>query len=1385
MKAGGTEGAAALDKLAASALNLKNNVDPTERGINNLAAKIKSLSPEAATDKLNKLALAVEKAGGASVKGAAQIEFLQKRIEKLSSAGGAVPASLQGIAKSASGLSDAMAQLSSRASGLGGVETGLVRAGSAALGLSAGMAAGVTAGIALGAVSIKVASDFETAFARVKRVVTPNVASIGELRDGLIEMSTKIPVAATELASIASMGAQMGITGTANLLKFTEVVARLGPTADMSGEQAAIALAKIANVSGIPTSKIENLASATLAVSTRFNATTEEVLRMTQSMQGLASIAGLSAQEMLGLSAVMASGGLRMESGATAMGRMARDISNAVNMGGKKLQEFAFVSNMTAEEFQKSWREDKATTLYRFFKGLADQGDGASRSLQELGLQGVRVAATAGVLAKSYEDVQKAIKIANDGFEQNTELTRMSNEMFGTFESSLTRLKESFKAIGIAIGTGPMHEMQGFVDQLTTTLNAIRHFYADLPEWAKKLLDGSLNPVNLSVQAGKNILAGASNFIGKNLLGSGADLDEEMAKLRAYYAARDMAKASTGSTFNTPDSHVGLWPGASTTFGGSTQTPPMSEEEKKALEDYTRRKIQLEKEYSISLGKTEVGLEAVKAAINAKAVADKAVIATDEKLDDVQKKSLQSIVEKTRVQDIANAADAEQQKIAKEQAVQDAKAASLKEKLTKQVEQLHLSQLKGIAKEEEAHKFRIRDMQAELDLLKLSDPVKAASMQAMITQLKEEGDAKIQNMKDTAAATFELHRLEKQYDADVAAAERMEAQQQRLGGALAEFSKELTALNGLLEAFGMSGDAAFGKVVGSIAQGADTMSRSIQQGYLSYSDMLNTASSMVKSKDALGSAIQGGMIGSMFGPMGAAVGAGAGIVLGTVGSMFKSRGQKVMEDIGLNWGTKVSDATVKAIEETMDKQHVSKAMAELLNVSKIIEDSGSDPARYANKIGDLMNAVKLHSVDAKSGVAELGTAFDKLKVAAEGGSVASEKAMIQMIRRARELGLEIPEMQAAIKGFVSDAVTNLKDIFAGQGSSVGKNGEMNPLVSAEQSNANQLIFGAVFEADAALNGIVQAAEDTKDAFEALNAGLAKGTALTGGAAQAALINEALKNPMFKGAALSSTAAGKTLGALEKADMVSQSTLDAFGITLKSNMAQALKGTEGLNLSEDQQRKLAEEANLPLLTQMQHAEALGLTLSPESREMLAQAQKDGVLPALSLQEQQLGVLKQIATNTGKSWDGDKNGNSTGGSTGINVNAGFIPPIGDHSGDRYKHYARGGIVPFTPGGGRHVIAGENEDELIIPRSRLGSFSPFAVPGFGGLNSSGVPGGGSNRSSTYEVRVSFGDIRLDVPSNLDAGAVGEKLADALLAGTANKLRGVLIDLQTPGAI
>ena len=122
-------------------------------------------------------------------------------------------------------------------------------------------------GIATGYAAITTASNIVSTTANIEEgfigvAKTTGLAgeAFDEFKDSILELSTEMAGISVEgLQQIAEIGGQMGIEGADNILTFTEQVGKMSVALDLSAEEVASSMAKIALSTGTPITEIESL----------------------------------------------------------------------------------------------------------------------------------------------------------------------------------------------------------------------------------------------------------------------------------------------------------------------------------------------------------------------------------------------------------------------------------------------------------------------------------------------------------------------------------------------------------------------------------------------------------------------------------------------------------------------------------------------------------------------------------------------------------------------------------------------------------------------------------------------------------------------------------------------------------------------------------------------------------------------------------------------------------------------------------------------------------------------------------------------------------------------------------------------------------------------
>src|SRR5690606_32419094 len=107
--------------------------------------------------------------------------------------------------------------------------------------------------------------EFEQAMAGVAKTVDISEAELQRMGDAFQDLSERIPASAVELGRVAELAGQLGIQ-TQNIESFTRVMVDLGNSTNLSAEDAATALARLANVMQTPQTAFDRLGSTIVAL---------------------------------------------------------------------------------------------------------------------------------------------------------------------------------------------------------------------------------------------------------------------------------------------------------------------------------------------------------------------------------------------------------------------------------------------------------------------------------------------------------------------------------------------------------------------------------------------------------------------------------------------------------------------------------------------------------------------------------------------------------------------------------------------------------------------------------------------------------------------------------------------------------------------------------------------------------------------------------------------------------------------------------------------------------------------------------------------------------------------------------------------------------------
>lgn len=149
------------------------------------------------------------------------------------------------------------------------------------------------------AAPVRAAMRFESAMVDVRKVVDfPTPEAFDDFRDGLIDLSRKMPVSVNGLAAIAAAAGQAGIAGD-DLNRFTETAARIGVAFDISADRAGEAMAKLMTGLGFGIDEVTLLSDAMNHLSDAQASSAAEILEVVRRVVPRAGSLGSPRQKWL------------------------------------------------------------------------------------------------------------------------------------------------------------------------------------------------------------------------------------------------------------------------------------------------------------------------------------------------------------------------------------------------------------------------------------------------------------------------------------------------------------------------------------------------------------------------------------------------------------------------------------------------------------------------------------------------------------------------------------------------------------------------------------------------------------------------------------------------------------------------------------------------------------------------------------------------------------------------------------------------------------------------------------------------------------------------------------------------------------------------------
>ena len=319
------------------------------------------------------------------------------------------------------------------------------------------------------AAATKTAIEFEDAWTGVTKTVDGTPQQLSKIDDGLKNLAQTPSSTYQDIAHYAELAGQMGIP-TDSIVGFTKTITQLGDTTNLVGEEAAQSIAKFSNVMVSQSKKTNTyysrLGSTIVDLGNKFSTTEADIMDMATRLGVAGKMVGFNSNQVLGLSTALSSLGIEAAAGGGSVSKMLKTIDIAVSTGNDSLSDFAEVSGMTSQQFQKAWGEDAAGTFLKFVEGIGKSSD-ITKTLNDLGITEIRQSQAMGALAQSSDVLANALNVSKNAWNDNSAMANEAEKRYATLKSQLSQTWEAVKQAGNELG-------QAFTPTLTDLLKIVK-----------------------------------------------------------------------------------------------------------------------------------------------------------------------------------------------------------------------------------------------------------------------------------------------------------------------------------------------------------------------------------------------------------------------------------------------------------------------------------------------------------------------------------------------------------------------------------------------------------------------------------------------------------------------------------------------------------------------------------------------------------------------------------------------------------------------------------------------------------------------------------------------------------------------------------------------
>lgn len=350
-------------------------------------------------------------------------------------------------------------------------QKGLVAAGAGAVALS---------------IPAKLAIDFESAMADVKKVVdfdTPQ--QFKQMENDIISMSTRLPMAAKDIAAIYAAGGQSGIAKN-ELTQFAETAVKMGVAFDITAEESGQAMAEMRTAFKMSQDEVTTLADKINYLGNNTPAAAKGIMNIVQRIGPLGEVGGFASGSIAALGATIKGMGVEEEVAATGIKNMM--LALVAGESATKGQIAAYkLLGMDASKVAKDMQTDAEGTTLKVLKQIStlDKYKQAA-TLKEL--FGSESLGSIAPLLTNMKALEENLGKVSDKQKYAGSMEKEYAARAETTANNIVLAKDAASALGITIGNQLLPGISLAAGMFSTAMNSVQAWAQANPELSSTLV---------------------------------------------------------------------------------------------------------------------------------------------------------------------------------------------------------------------------------------------------------------------------------------------------------------------------------------------------------------------------------------------------------------------------------------------------------------------------------------------------------------------------------------------------------------------------------------------------------------------------------------------------------------------------------------------------------------------------------------------------------------------------------------------------------------------------------------------------------------------------------------------------------------------------------